>query len=119
MNSVNKDTNNNNRFKDSTIQAQSNNMTKAACRNQIEKSVLILMLKPEAQFRKKPSKKNRRLKPRRNTHPDCDNSAVQKILRHAGSGLSRVPFKGKPEQVRRADQALSPIQSGSFVGHGP
>ena len=58
MNSENKDTNHDNRSKDSTIQAQTNDMTKAACRN-------------------------------------------------------------KTEQVRRADQALCPTPSGSFVGRGP
>ena len=40
--------------------------------------------------------------------------------RHAGTWLSRSRIdSGKLEQVRRADQALYPIQSGSFVGRGP
>ena len=54
MNSENKDANHDNRFKDPTIQAQSNNMTEAACKR---------------------------------------NSAVRKIPRLAGSGLSRAPFE--------------------------
>ena len=34
-------------------------------------------------------------------------------------GLAACHTQGKMEQVRRADQALYHIQSGSFVGRGP
>ena len=95
MSSENMDTNHDIGSKDSAIQAQSTRMTKAACRNHMEKSMLILILRPEAQF-----------------WPYCRLRKLCRKFTHLIKLKATCRFSAWPDailydmQVRMADQAM-------------
>ena len=110
MNNGNKDANHDNTSKNSTIQAQSNDMTKAASRNHVERSMLNLMQRIWSSVLTRSWNRIKKLNTR--LWQQCSGN---QHIRHAGSQLSRLLWH---KQVRPGDQSgylKGTIES--FVGH--